>query len=251
MLLFVFPLTVFVLQAGAGVWQFPTLVPGTFSSRGVQYLIDHSASIIRSTLISLGYSFLTVVVTLLMTITPALLFARYSFRGKIVLETLLLAPALLPSIAFSIGVHFIFLQLHIVNSFAGVVLILSIFSYPYMLRALIAGFLIYGSEFNRCATNLGATPLQTIVRVDIPLLVPSIISGGTIVFLVSFSEYFLVLLIGGGAVDSLTGFMFPFLNSGDRTIASILTLYFLLIPILLFFIIDLSINRLYRKMGMI
>ena len=62
---------------------------------------------------------------------------------------------------------------------------------------------------------------------------------------------FLVFLIGGGTVPSFTGYLFPFLNSSDRSVASVLTLIFLLIPIVLFFIIDLTVNRIYRKKGML
>jgi ABC-type Fe3+ transport system permease subunit len=90
-----------------------------------------------------------------------------------------------------------------------------------------------------------------ITRVDIPLLIPSIISGATVVFLVAFSEYFLVFIIGGGSVASFTGYLFPFLNSSDRPIASALTLIFLLVPVLLFILIDQTVNRLYRSRGML
>ena len=133
----------------------------------------------------------------------------------------------------------------------GIVFVLTIFSYPYMLRALTAGFMAYGEEYDICARNLGASLLQRLVRVEMPLLLPSIVSGGTVVFLVSFSEYFLVFLIGGGAVPSFTGYLFPFLNSSDRPISSILTLIFLLVPILLFLVIDLTVGRIYKRRAML
>ena len=69
----------------------------------------------------------------------------------------------------------------------------------------------------------------------------------TIVFLVAFSDYFLVFLIGGGTVPSFSGYLFPFLNSTNWSLASGLTLLFILVPVLLFWILDLTINRLYRR----
>lgn len=71
------------------------------------------------------------------------------------------------------------------------------------------------------------------------------------VFLVAFSEYFLVFLIGGGSVVSFTGTLFPLLSSSNRSLAAILTLIFLFLPIVLFLIMDIALVRLYRKRGMI
>ncbi|MDA3948212.1 MAG: hypothetical protein PF508_03215, partial [Spirochaeta sp.] len=68
--------------------------------------------------------------------------------------------------------------------------------------------------------------------------------------LVAFSEYFLVFLIGGGAVPSFTGYLFPFLSSGDRTISAALTLLFLIVPMVLFVLIDGGIRAYFRRRGM-
>lgn len=102
-----------------------------------------------------------------------------------------------------------------------------------------------------CARNLGAGPLAIMLKVELPLLIPAVIAGGSVVFLVAFSEYFLVFLIGGGSVDSFTGTLFPLLSSSNRSLAAVLTLIFLFLPIALFVIMDTTLLRLYRKMQMI
>ena len=249
-LLFFVPLSVILVYVFAGVWEFPNIFPTQTNLRAINYVAAQGGRIARSLGVSLAYSTVTVAVTFLMCLLPASVFARQRFAMKDVLETLLLAPALLPSIAFSMGIHFIFIKVRLIDTFFGVVVVLAIFSYPYMLRALIAGFGAYSLEYDICAKNLGAGTLTRILRVEIPLLLPSVVSGGTIVFLISFSEYFLVFLIGGGAVPSYTGYLFPFLNSADRQIGAALTVIFLIVPILLFVIIDATVSRRYRKMGL-
>ena len=77
------------------------------------------------------------------------------------------------------------------------------------------------------------------------------INGCLIVFLVAFSEYFLVFLIGGGAVGSYTGYLFPFLSSSDSAIGSMLTLVFLAVPVLLFVVIDGTVVRIQRRKGVV
>lgn len=243
------PLGVLLLYAAAPGWHFPELIPEHFDSRAFEFFGAQSSSLMRHMVSSVAYSGLAVVLSLVMCIVPAHHFARRRFGGKALLEGLFLAPALVPSMTFSMGVHYLFIKVGLADTFAGVVLVLTIFSYPYMLRALTAGYQAFGEEYELCAKNLGAGPVQRFLAIDLPMLVPSILAGGSVVFLVTFSEYFLVFLIGGGAVDSYTGSLFPYLNSSDRSLGALMTIVFLIVPIVLFVVMELGISRLYRRRG--
>lgn len=247
---FALPVVTLVLHSVAGIWRFPAVLPETTTLRAFRYVESQHRAILAGLAGSTAYSLATVACTFVVAVMPAQLIARWSYPGQSVVEALLLAPALVPSITFSMGVHYIFIRLGTADSFAGVVFVLTVFTYPYMLRALIAGFSAYGPEYATCAANLGAGHIRRLITVDIPLLLPALVAGGTVVFLVAFSEYFLVFLIGGGAVASYTTYMFPFLNSADRSVASLLVLLFLSVPLLLFVVIDSTIGRMHRKMGM-
>jgi ABC-type spermidine/putrescine transport system permease subunit II len=249
--LFVFPLMVLLFYTVSPGWTYPDLWPQKVRLDSFAYLISNRTKITVSLLSSLLYSLLTVLLTFCICLLPASVFARVTFRGKMILESMALAPALVPAITFSVGIHYLFIKIGAADRMIGIVLVLTIFSYPYMLRSLIAGFLAYGEEYDLCARNLGAPLSMRIWRVDIPLLLPAIVAGSTVVFLVAFSEYFLVFLIGGGTVPSYTGYLFPFLNSSDRSVAALLTLIFMVIPIMLFFIIDRSVDVIYKRRGMI
>jgi len=250
-LFFVLPVVVLILVSLAPEWHFPEVLPAGFSFRGLIYLTLHQTQIMTSLFSSLRFSLLTVLATLAMCLFPAALFARNNFKGKALAEGLLLTPALVPPMTFAMGLHFLFIKFSLADTMAGVVLILAMFSYPYMFRALVAGFKSMGEEYGICAKNLGAGTLSILFQVEFPLLMPAVIAGGSVVFLVAFSEYFLVFLIGGGSVPSFTGTLFPLLNSSNRSLAAILTLVFLFLPIVLFLIIDTALVRAYRKKGML
>ncbi|XPV77171.1 MAG: ABC transporter permease [Desulfovibrio sp.] len=247
----VLPLAVLIMLVISPGWRFPQVVPEVIRFETVAYLIGQWRLLLTHLGSSLFYSLCVVATTLCMCLTPAHHFARYSFKGKTILEGLLLAPALVPSMTFSMGVHFMFLKAGIADSLVGIVLVLSVFSYPYMLRALIAGFESYGPEYELCAKNLGAGFFTRLRRIHIPMLLPSVVAGGSVVFLVAFSEYFLVFLIGGGAVPSYTGYLFPYLNASDQSAGAFLTLLFLIIPVVLFLLVDASLSRYYRKRSML
>lgn len=249
-LLFGLPLLLLLVNAFSSSWSYPELLPGRYDLRAFRYLLGYGGDIALALGSSCLYSLVAVALTLVMTIIPAKLFARHDFVGKSLLEGLLLAPALLPPMVFAMGAHFVFLRVGLADSAAGVVLILASVSYPYMLRALTAGYQAYGESYAQCAANLGASPGRILLAVELPLLLPAVVAGGTIVFLVAFSEYFLVFLIGGGSVPAYSGYIFPLLNSSDRSVASMLTLVFFIIPIVFFIILDRLVTGAYRRRGM-
>jgi putative spermidine/putrescine transport system permease protein len=250
-LLFVLPVIVLLLTALAPGWRFPDVWPDAFSLKGIDYLLRHHDQILTSLGSSFLFSLLTVLLTLFMCMLPAAVFVRIEFKGKALLEGLLLTPALVPPMTFAMGLHFLFIKLSLTETMLGVVILLAMFTYPYMFRALVAGYQTMGEDYRNCARNLGAGTLAIVLQVELPLLIPAVVAGGSVVFLVAFSEYFLVFLIGGGSVASFTGTLFPLLTSSNRSLAAILTLIFLFLPILLFLVIDTAMVRLYRKRGMI
>lgn len=249
-LLFVAPLVVLGLYSLGSGWAFPHLLPRRFDMRALEYLASEWRTVGFHLATSVAYSLATAVLTLAFTIMPAHLFARRQFRGKVILEGVLLAPALVPAMTFSMGVHSMFIRAGLADTMTGVVLVLSTFTYPYMLRALVAGYQSFGEEYALCAQNLGADALTRLWRVELPLLLPSIVAGGSVVFLVAFSEYFLVFLIGGGRVPSFTGYLFPFLASSDLGMASMLTLVFFIAPLILFAVTEITVTRAYRRRGL-
>lgn len=246
-LLFIGPLVVLILNAASARWPYPELLPAVWSARGIDFLLRNGRGIVASIFSSFAYSLVTVVLALFLCVFPARVLAWYEFRGRVLLEALLLSPVLVPAITYGMGIHFLFIRLGIANRAIGVVLVLTAASYPYMLRALIAGFEQVDPDYDTCAANLGAGPLRRLFVVTVPLIVPAILAGGTIVFLVAFSDYFLVFLIGGGAVRSFTGYLFPFLTAGDRTIGSILTILFVLVPLVLFVVLEVIVRNVYRS----
>lgn len=246
-LFFLLPPVLLCIYAFSQSWPYPQLLPSSLSLYSFNYIISQKYEIMTSLGSSFLYSLSSVILTLAITLLPARLFAWKNFKGKIILESILITPALLPAMLFSMGAHYTFLKTGITDSFFGVVLILTTVSYPYMLRALTAGYISCGEELTICAVNLGSRPLQTFFVVELPVLLPSVIAGASIVFLVSFSEYFLVFLIGGGIVPSYSGYLFPFLNSSEHSISSLLILIFITIPVILFAAMDIILKIYYRK----
>ncbi len=248
--LFALPVAVLALQAAAPGWRYPDLIPSDMSWDGMARALHNPGPMLAALASSLGYSLATVLATAAMTLAPARFLAGSDFRGKHLLEGLLLTPALVPAMTYSMGLHFVFIRLGLADTPAGVVLVLSIAAYPYMLRSLTTAFTHLGPDYRACALNLGASPWQAFGQVELPLLLPALAAGGSVVFLVAFSEYFLVFLIGGGTVPSFTGFLFPVITSSNRGLGALVTLVFLAVPVALFVALEILLGGYFRKRGM-
>ena len=89
---------------------------------------------------------------------------------------------------------------------------------PYMVLVMAGIFSNYDPAFELQARSLGASPLKTFWHVTLPAIMPGIIVGGLFAFLVSWSQYILTLLIGGGRVVTLPLLLFNFATSGRNDI---------------------------------
>lgn len=249
LILFGGPVLILIVQAGAPGWRYPELWPDMTLDAALP-ILARPRPFAHAILSSLGYSLATVLTTLAITATTARVLAFATFRGKSLLEGLFLLPALVPAMTFAMGLHFVFIKVGLADSALGVVLVLAMTSYPYMLRALTTGFRQMGREYAICARNLGASSWTVFWQVEGPLLLPAMAAGGSVVFLVAFSEYFLVYLIGGGTVPSFTGYLFPLVTSSSRGLGALVTLVFLLVPITLFALLEFILLQYHRQRHM-
>ena len=66
-------------------------------------------------------------------------------------------------------------------------------------------------------------------------------------FIISFSQYFLTLIIGGGNVITYPLVMFPYIQSGDRTLSSLYSIVFIIISLIRVVLIEKSLESYYLK----
>ena len=116
---------------------------------------------------------------------------------------------------------------------SGVVLVQLMPTVPYAATLLGAAFASFDTDYERQARALGAGMLRTLWTVTLPILRPALVTTALLTFLISWSEYILTLLIGGGQVTTLPLLLFAAIGSSDRTAAAALGLLVVLPPVLL------------------
>jgi putative spermidine/putrescine transport system permease protein len=105
---------------------------------------------------------------------------------------------------------------------------------------------LIGEKMELQARVLGANALQTFLHVTLPIIAPGIVSAGSMIFIVSFSQYFLTFLIGGGNIMTFSLIMFPFIQSGDRAMASSYSIVFIEVSLMLFILVEKLVKSYYK-----
>ncbi len=148
----------------------------------------------------------------------------------------MLAPTIVPGLASAIGLHIVFVRLSLADTIVGVVLVHLIPAAPYAVLILAGAFANYNADYEAQARTLGANALRVLLHITLPALAPSLVIAGLFAFLISWSQYALTLLIGGGQVLTLPLLLFAFASGSDQTITAALALVFVA-PVLLLLLV--------------
>jgi molybdate transport system permease protein len=119
-------------------------------------------------------------------------------------------------------------------SFAGLVVGSTLFSTPFAVLPLVAGFQAIGKEYVEAASLLGASPLRSFFDITLPLARPAILSAAVLVFLHTVGEFGVVLMVGGnipGTTQTLSISLFDLVEDGRYAEANRISLALLAVAI--------------------
>ncbi len=121
---------------------------------------------------------------------------------------------------------------------------------PFVIITVTATLVGFDRSLTRAAANMGAGPVKTFFKVQMPLILPGVISGGLFAFITSFDEVVVVLFVGAAAQKTLPWQMFIGLREQiSPTILAVATLL-VIISIALLTTLELLRRRSERLRGM-
>jgi thiamine transport system permease protein len=214
------------------LWLFPLAFIGLFFfyplARILVYSIDISvltAGNLRLTtnvlLFTLYQALLSTQLTLLLGLPAAYLFARFEFPGKAVLRALTAVPFMLPTVVVAAGFNALlgprgWVNLGLMDVFGvevppvrfvgtlGAILVAHVFYNTTIVIRLVGSALAQlDPRLEAAARTLGANNRRTWWHVTLPLLRPSLLAAGLLVFLFDFTSFGVILLLGGPGFATL------------------------------------------------
>ncbi|WP_458790958.1 ABC transporter permease [Yoonia sp. MH D7] len=139
------------------------------------------------------------------------------FRRAIM--AILISPMIVPLIISATGMFFFYSQMGLwledtlglsksLTGYIKVILAHAALGIPFVIITVTATLVGFDNSLTRAAANMGATPTVTFFRVQMPLILPGVISGGLFAFITSFDEVVVVLFVGAAAQKTLPWQMF-------------------------------------------
>mmetsp|Transcript_22340 Transcript_22340/g.35705 ORF Transcript_22340/g.35705 Transcript_22340/m.35705 type:complete len:295 (+) Transcript_22340:921-1805(+) len=181
------------------------------------------------------------------------------FKGTIM--AILISPMIVPLIISATGMFFFYStlgnwmesNLGLDKNFVGyikVILAHAVLGIPFVIITVTATLVGFDRSLTRAAANMGANPVTTFFRVQMPLILPGVISGGLFAFITSFDEVVVVLFVGSAGQKTLPWQMFTGLREQiSPTILAVATLL-VIISIALLTVVELLRRRSEKLRGM-
>lgn len=143
--------------------------------------------------------FSTLIATTLGTIA-ALGLSRPEMPYRRAIMAILISPMIVPIIIVATGLFFFYSSIGIQDwgiPYLGVVLAHATLGIPFVIITVTATLVGFDHSLTRAAASMGANPVTTFFKVQMPLILPGVISGGLFAFVTSFDEVVVVLFVGG------------------------------------------------------
>jgi molybdate transport system permease protein len=138
------------------------------------------------------------------------LFARYRFRGRSLVETLVTLPLVMPPVATGLLLLRAFgrrsplgraldaVGIEVVFTWKGVVIAMAVMSLPIILLTAKAGFEQLNPRFEQMAATLGARPLRIFWTISLPLAARSLVAAALLGFARALGEFGATIMVAGG-----------------------------------------------------
>lgn len=120
----------------------------------------------------------------------------------------LISPMIVPLIISAAGMYFFYSRIGLQGTYWGVVLAHAALGTPFVIVTVTATLVGFDRSLTRAAANLGADPITTFFKVQMPLIVPGVVSGALFAFITSFDEVVVVLFLGSAGQKTLPWQMF-------------------------------------------
>ncbi|MGE0717927.1 MAG: ABC transporter permease [Alphaproteobacteria bacterium] len=153
---------------------------------------------------------------------------RLSSRASEFARSFMLLPIIVPAIVQALAMYRFWIDLGLMDSYAGVILAHTIVGIPYVVITVSASLANFDLRQEQAARGLGASMGQTVRWVVVPGIMPGILSGALFAFTHSFDEIVIVLFLTSRTIYTLPKRIWDGIEDHvDPTIAAVATLLIL------------------------
>jgi spermidine/putrescine transport system permease protein len=203
-----------------------------FSLRWYESLFGNS-QLLDAVFVSVSVAIIaTVVSTILGTITAIAL-----SKSKKVVKTAVLQvnnlPIMNPEIVTAISLMLLFSFLNIEKGYLTMLLAHIAFCTPYVITNVLPKVNQLDPNLADAAMDLGASPLQTLIKVILPQIKPGIVAGALLAFTMSFDDFIISYFVTGNGVENISILIYSMSKRVNPSIYALSTIVIFVIFVIL------------------
>jgi multiple sugar transport system permease protein len=159
-------------------------------------MISQEVRLVPRTIINSALIAITVmIINWIMGSLAAYSYANLRFRARTATFFFITLSRLIPAVALAVPYYAIVQRIGLLNTYWALIAIYSVLTLPFTILILTLYFRGIPREILEAAQLDGCGPFQTLLRVTVPLALPSLIGTGLFAFMISYSEFLFALLI--------------------------------------------------------
>lgn len=215
----------------SGLWQFPDLLPHSFTLRSWMAALPRIADPLITTLTT---GLASTLIAVLLTIGCLERESQTGRHGGDKSLLLLYLPLIVPQIAFVFGLQILFVGSGSDQRLAALVLVHLVFVLPYVFLSFADPWRALDKRYEIIATALGRSRLSVLLAIRLPMLIRPILTAVAVGFAVSVGQYLPTLLIGEGRLSTITTEAVALASGNNRRVIGVYALLQTLLPFLAF-----------------
>ena len=163
---------------------------------------------------------------------------------------LLISPMIVPLVITASGLFYFFSNVGLAKTYLGLIFAHAALGTPFVIITVTATLVGFDKSLTQAAANMGAGPIKTFFKIQMPLILPGVISGGLFAFITSFDEVVVVLQLSDVVQRTIPRQMFSGIREQiSPTILAVATIL-VIISIILLTIVEMLRRRSERMRGM-
>ncbi len=187
------------------------------------------------------FTMATAAIATLLMLPPGLLLAwllaRGRFRGRVLLDTIVSLPLVMPPVATGLVLLMLIAPrgpvgrvlaqagVEVVFTWKAVVLAMTVMGLPLLIRTVRAGIEQVDRRYEAAGATLGAGPLRVFLTITLPLARPAVIAGAVLGFARALGEFGATIMIAGsipGSTRTLAVAIYSLAETGRDRDAAVL-----------------------------
>jgi spermidine/putrescine transport system permease protein len=176
----------------------------------------------------------TAIATVIGTLT-ALAMTRYRFRGKTFADSAIYAATVMPEIVVGVSLLVFFVAARFALGITTIIIAHVAFTISFVtivVRARLSGM---DRSIEEAAQDLGANPVETFLRVTLPLILPGVMAGALLAFTLSFDDFVITFFVAGVGSTTLPLQIYSMIRFGVSPVINALSTVVLIITVVLIF----------------